>query len=191
MRGEMKAGMVIVGEMTLAGCTISTATMDDYSAADAAKLRVENYATPLVAEIYQQSGSCLRQVDQKSLTSAVNILGIKSTRNKKIAGIAPLPASSPLQGKDVMEFSVKPGQFLRIGYVTVSQTTYSQTVHESFRSVSPKAGHSYEVYTLPGGYYTHEIMITDVTEGKDIPAPVWALNECPYDYNLFHTKVYR
>ncbi|MDK1193894.1 hypothetical protein QMW88_00105 [Cronobacter dublinensis] len=186
----IKLASLFICVMPLTGCIIASNTLDDYSGKDSAMIRLENYMAPLSLQVYRQVGTCVQQVDNKSLTAAVNILGIKSTYNKKVPAIATVPGSSPLNDKDVLEYAVQPNQLYKIGYQTTSQTTYSTSVYSSYRSFKPQPGHSYEVYTLAGGYYIHGIMITDITQGKDEPAPEWTLKECDYDLSMLGQKVY-
>ncbi len=188
---RIKPPLLACGVAMLSGCVISTSSsLDDYAGADAAKLRVSNNADALTLHIYTRVGSCLQEVDSKSLTAGINVLGIKSTRNKTVAGIAPVPEGSPLKGLDVMEYTIKAGQYLSLGYSTVSETQYSQTRHDASRSFVPTAGHSYEAYTGQGGYYINEVIITDITQGKNDLAPTWPLKECKYQYNMLRHKIY-
>ncbi|WP_071886763.1 hypothetical protein [[Enterobacter] lignolyticus] len=181
----------IVLSLPLTGCVIAISPMSDYSGNDAAKIRVVNNASPLSIKFYRMSGGCLQEVDSKSLVQGINILGMKSTKSKYIEGIKQPPEDSPLRGVDVMEYNIQPGQYLEIGYRTTSQTTYTQTVHSSYRSFIPKANHSYEAYTLTGGYYIQPVMITDITEGKSTPAEVWNVKECNYTISLLGKKEYK
>jgi len=185
-------GLYLLGiVLPLSGCVISLSSMGDYSGTDAAKIRVANTSDPLSMKFYKKVGSCLQEIDSKSLAPGVNILGFKSTKFKKINDIEPLPEGSPLRGVDYMEYNIQPGQYLKVGYRTTSQTMYTQTLHTSYRSFIPKAGHSYETYTLRGGYYINPIMITDITNHKNDAAPEWDIKECDYNISLLGQKVYK
>lgn len=191
MRNLTKTLYIVPCSLLLSGCVISLSPLSDYTGNDSAKIRIANNVDPLSLKFFKKVGSCLQEVDSKSLVTGVNILGVKSTKSKKVEGIKSSPEGSPLIMVDVMEYSIQPEQYLQIGYRTTSQSTYSQQVHSSYRSFIPKAGHSYEAYTLTGGYYIQPVMIMDITDGKNTPAPEWNISECNYEVSMMGKKVYQ
>lgn len=80
---------VFLSVTAVSGCSVNlTKSVDDYTGTDFSRIRVKNYLPPLTFEVYEKSGQCYKLVDAKSLTAGVNIIGIKSTYNKKTAGHA-------------------------------------------------------------------------------------------------------
>ncbi|GKX61440.1 hypothetical protein [Pragia fontium] len=167
--------VLLLLSLFLSGCIVNVNPLEDYTGHDMAMIRVKNYYLPLSIIRYQKIGSCIQRLERNSLTAGINILGIKSTYNKKIVGMPPSPVTSQLKRSDVMEYTIKADQPVMITY----EKNVGGREISSTNSFIPQSGHSYEIFTVG---ITDNIIVTDITQGKDDqPAKWdWDLKGCEY-----------
>lgn len=184
------SGLVV--PLLLSGCTFHlNKQQEDYAGSDAALLRVENSDLPLILRSYHPVGKCYQQTTQRGLTAGFNLLGIKSTYNKKIAGIAPSPEASKIKHANVMEFRLKAGQPVEVMYMITVQSAYGEHIIESSELFIPEAGHSYEAWVDQSLHINHPpIRTTDITSGNNNSPAKWLLDECKHTYTLLGNKEY-
>lgn len=138
----------------LSGCAVRLASPpEDYQGSDFSRIRAKNYAYPLTMNIYEKDGNCYKQTDTKSLGPGFNIIGIKSTYNKKIPGM--LPPSKEMQGLDALEYKIKANQRIELEYKAVTfRSQYTQTIKTYRHKFIPQEGHDYDSYDGDFGIIT-------------------------------------
>ncbi|MNG81150.1 hypothetical protein [Serratia inhibens] len=170
----------------VSGCSVSlTKSMEDYAGTDSARIRVKNYLPPLTLEVYEKSGECYKLADARTLTAGVNVIGIKSTYNKKLPGM--LPPSPEMQGMDAIEYKIKANQHVSITYKEETfRSQYNQTIATRSSSFVPEVGHDYDIY--PANAY---VSIIDLTAGNHAPR-YWGKEdkECSYKTGLLGGRNY-
>lgn len=179
--------------LLLSGCTFHlNKEQEDYSGSNAAMLRVENGDMPLILRSYRTVGNCYQQTVQRGLTAGFNLMGIKSTYNKKIAGIAPSPEDSKVKNSNVMEFRIKADQPIEVMYMITVKRAFGEQLIQSSKYLIPEAGHSYEAWLdKKPDNNNPPIMIKDITSGKSNAPAAWALTECKHTYTLLGNKEYK
>lgn len=185
----MKLGVmftVFLSVSVVSGCSVSlTKSVDDYAGADFARIRVKNYLPPLTLEVYEKSGQCYKLVDAKSLTAGVNVMGIKSTYNKKLPGM--LPPSTEMQGMDAIEYKIKANQHVSITYKEETfRSQYTQIIATRSSHFIPEVGHDYDIYSSNLG-----VSVVDLTSSNHAPRS-WANEdkECNYKTGLLGGRNY-
>lgn len=160
----------VIPPLLLAGCAASfQPVLPDYNGADAAYLRFDN--SPVYTSLRQASGQMLQPVPyivkwsgepgkEYSVNARFSIMGIKSSYGKKVEGSAPL--SAKFADKSSMEYRVKAGETYYIKWVFTEKGMYNSFDRSWGESVTPVAGHTYEV-TIGGGSDGNDVVITDVT----------------------------
>lgn len=138
--------LIFIAISSLTACSVNIdKPPEDYTGSDASNIRAKNYLPPLTLVVYQKSGNCYKEVDSRSLGPGFNIVGIKSTFNKKIPGM--LPPSEELKGLDALEYRIKANQRLMLTYTAeVFRSQYNQRYETYTFSFIPKEGHDYDLY---------------------------------------------
>lgn len=183
---RLKLIAVFLSVTAVSGCSVNlTKSVDDYAGADFARIRVKNYLPPLTLEVYEKAGQCYKLVDAKSLTAGVNVIGIKSTYNKKLPGM--LPPSPEMQGMDAIEYKIKANQHVSITYKEETfRSQYNQTIATRSSSFIPEVGHDYDIYPVNSG-----VNIVDLTSSNHAPKS-WGNEdkECNYKTGLLGGRNY-
>lgn len=182
----IKVFTVFLSVSVVSGCSVSlTKSVDDYAGADFARIRVKNYLPPLTLEVYEKSGQCYKLVDAKSLTAGVNVMGIKSTYNKKLPGM--LPPSTEMQGMDAIEYKIKANQHVSITYKEETfRSQYTQIIATRSSNFIPEVGHDYDIYSSKSG-----VSVVDLTSSNHAPRS-WGNEdkECNYKTGLLGGRNY-
>ena len=163
--------MAVIPTFLLAGCAASfQPTLPDYNGSNAAYLRFDN--SPVYTSLRQASGQLLQPVPyivkwsgepgkEYSVNARFSIMGIKSSYGKKVEGSAPV--SSKFADRSFMEYRVKAGETYSVKWVFTEKGMYNSFDRTCPASVTPEAGHTYEV-TIGGGSDENDVVITDVTK---------------------------
>ncbi|WP_235895646.1 hypothetical protein [Yersinia alsatica] len=182
----IKINTVFILSCAISGCAVNmTKSLEDYTGSDSARIRVKNYLPPLTLEIYEKSGQCFKLVSTKSLTAGINLVGIKSTYNKKITGMR--PPSPEMAGMDSLEYSIKSNQHIRITYKEETfRSQYNQIIATRWIGFVPETGHDYDIYAVNSG-----VKIVDLNNTDGIPR-YWGKEdkECKYEDGFFGKKNY-
>ncbi|KFB90105.1 hypothetical protein CR62_09035 [Serratia grimesii] len=182
----IKVLTVFLSVSVVSGCSVSlTKSVDDYAGADFARIRVKNYLPPLTLEVYEKSGQCYKLVDAKSLTAGVNVMGIKSTYNKKLPGM--LPPSTEMQGMDAIEYKIKANQHVSITYKEETfRSQYTQIIATRSSNFIPEVGHDYDIYSSNSG-----VSVVDLTSSHHA-SKSWGNEdkECNYKTGLLGGRNY-
>ncbi|CAI2459255.1 hypothetical protein BSQ98_23205 [Serratia liquefaciens] len=177
---------VFLSVTAVSGCSVNLKkSVDDYTGTDFSRIRAKNYLPPLTFEVYEKSGQCYKLVDAKNLTAGVNIIGIKSTYNKKLPGM--LPPSSEMQGRDAIEYKIKANQHIIITYKEETfRSQYNQVIETRSSSFIPEVGHDYDIYPVNSG-----VRIVDLTSSTHVPKS-WGNEdkECSYKTGLLGGRNY-
>lgn len=154
----------------LVGCAASfQPVLPDYNGTDVAYLRFDN--SPVYTSLRQASCQMLQPVPyivkssgepdkEYSVNARFSIMGIKSSYGKKVEGSAPV--SSKFADKSYMEYKVKSGETYAIKWVFTDKGMYNSFDRSWVGSVTPEAGHTYEV-TIGGGSDGNDVVINDIT----------------------------
>lgn len=148
--------------LLLSGCSVSLVkSPSDYNGSDFSRIRAKNYIPPFTMNIYKKDGSCYKLSETSSLGAGFNIIGIKSTYNKKIPGMT--PPSKKMQGLDALEYIIKANQRVELEYrAETFRSQYSQTITTYRYAFIPKEGHDYDLYTDEYG----QITVFDLTTNE-------------------------
>jgi hypothetical protein len=156
--------------LTLTGCSASfQPVLPDYAGENAAYLRFDN--SPVYTSLRQAAGQTLQPVpyivvrsgdpDNKySVNARFSVMGIKSSYGKKIDGSGPV--SSKFIDKSYKEYRVRAGETYAIKWIFTEKTQYNSWDRVWSASITPKAGHTYEV-TIGGGSDGNDVIVSDVT----------------------------
>ncbi len=160
----------IIFPILLTGCAASfQPVLPDYTGKNAAYLRFDN--SPVYTSLRQASGQVLQPVPyivkrsgesdkEYSVNARFSIMGIKSSYGKKAEGSGPV--SSKFADKSYKEYRVEAGVTYTIKWVFTEKGMYSSSDRVWSDSVTPEAGHTYEV-TIGGGSDGNDVVISDVT----------------------------
>lgn len=167
--------LTITLPLILTGCSASLiGTVSDYTGSDSARIRAKNYLPPLTLSTYKQVGGCYQEIESKTLTAGVNVLGIKSTSNKSIPGMT--SRSSELEGLDVLEYTIKADQYMAVEFVEQTTNTQYNKSYAVRQSVFiPERGHDYDIYPTNSG-----VVIKDLTNSDGKVRDWGAMKECKY-----------
>ncbi|ACZ78801.1 MULTISPECIES: hypothetical protein [Dickeya] len=182
----MRKFIAIIPVLFSVGCSISTTkSMSDYEGSDSSRIRVKNYLPPLTLEVHEKSNGCYKVIDARTLTAGVNFIGIKSTYNKRIPGMA--PPSTAMQGMDSLEYVIKANQHIKITYQEETfRSQYTQIIATRSASFIPEVGHDYDIYPTNGG-----MAIKDITAANSqVRWWGWDEVECKYHLGWFGRKAY-
>lgn len=165
---------------SLSACSVSLSKApEDYTGPDASRIRAKNYIPPLSMEIYEKEGSCYKKVSDKSLGPGFNIVGIKSTFNKRLPDM--LPPSEQLKGADALEYRLKANQRLKITYTRETfRSQYNQEYTTYTYNFIPREGHDYDLYPTNTG-----IGIIDLNTQQPVPNSWGDDKECEFEKNWF------
>ncbi|WP_353612865.1 hypothetical protein [Mangrovibacter phragmitis] len=162
--------VAVIFPFLLTGCAASfQPVLPDYTGANAAYLRFDN--SPVYTSLREASGQLLEPVPytvkwsgepgkEYSVNARFSIMGIKSSYGKKVNGSGPV--SPGFASKSYKEYRVKAGEVYSIQWVFTEKGMYSSSDRVWSASVTPVAGHTYEI-TLGGGSDGNDVVISDVT----------------------------
>lgn len=163
----------VIFPLLLTGCAASfEPPLPDYTGDNAAYLRFDN--SPVYTDLRQAAGQLLQPVPYivkwsgepdkaYSVNARFSIMGIKSSYGKKVEGSGPV--SPKFANKSYKEYRVKAGESYAIKWVFTEQGMYNSFDRVWSASVTPEAGHTYEI-TLGGGSDGNDVVISDVTSAK-------------------------
>lgn len=146
----------------LSGCAVSLKMPDDYNGSDFSRIRVQNSIDVLSMSTYEKEGDCYKYIDKVSLGPGFNIMGVKSTANKKIPSMT--PPSEKMIGVDALEYKIKANQGVVISYEIVKTTQYNTITRPFIHKFIPEKGHDYDIYIGD----TQTINVYDLTDKKYI-----------------------
>lgn len=149
--------------LLLVGCAISLKMPNDYNGSDFSRIRVQNSIDVLSMSVYEKEGDCYKYIDTWSLGPGFNIIGIKSTANKKTPSM--LPPSGKMIGVDALEYKIKSNQGLMITYEITTNSQYNTLTHSFLHKFIPEKGHDYDIYIND----LKTITVYDLTDKKYIP----------------------
>lgn len=163
----MAAKILITGLIALlsSGCTAGfRPSLDDYKGQDAARIRVGSEGNTALQFYEKQSSGCYKKMLERRITSGFAILGIPVTGNKRIG----MSASSENKGAFINEFTLKPGQMIRVIHYWTEAGYHQNTQKSATVEFIPQANHDYDIVVRGSEYSGDSVSIKDLTPNGTI-----------------------
>ena len=173
----MAAKIIISGliALLLSSCTAGfRPSLNDYKGQDAARIRVGSEGNTALQFFEKQDSGCYKKVLERRITSGFAILGIPLTGNKRMG----MPASSDNNGVFINEFTLKPGQMIRVFHYWTETGYYQNTQKSATAEFIPQVNHDYEIVVRGSEYAGDSVSIKNLTPDGAVVG--WGdVKECP------------
>ncbi|MGP2471172.1 hypothetical protein V1956_21770 [Yersinia sp. 2540 StPb PI] len=173
----MYGKLIVTGIMAtlLSGCTAGfRPSLEDYKGSDAARIRSSSDGNTALQFFEKQTSGCYKKVLERRITSGLAVMGIPVTGNKKIG----MPESSYNKGAFINEFTIKPGQLVRVIHYWTEAGYHQNTQRSDTYTFVPQANHDYDIVVIGSEYSGDSVSVRDM----DLSAKIvdWkADNLCP------------
>ncbi|AJJ19146.1 Uncharacterised protein [Yersinia intermedia] len=173
----MYGRLVVTGIMVtlLSGCSAGfRPSLEDYKGSDAARIRAASDGNTALQFFEKQTSGCYKKVLERRITSGLAVMGIPVTGNKKIG----MPDSSYNKGSFINEFTIKPGQLVRVIHYWTEAGYYQNTQRSDTYTFIPQAKHDYDIVVTGSEYSGDSVSVRDMDPNAKIVD--WkADNICP------------
>lgn len=157
----MYGKLVVAGIMMtlLGGCTAGfRPSLEDYKGSDAARIRTASEGNTALQFFEKQIDGCYKKVLERRITSGFAVMGIPVTGNKKIG----MPESSHNKGAFINEFTVKPGQLVRVIHYWTQAGYYQNTQRSDTYTFIPQPNHDYDIVVIGSEFSGDSVSVRDL-----------------------------
>ncbi|KFK96211.1 MULTISPECIES: hypothetical protein [unclassified Serratia (in: enterobacteria)] len=173
----MYGKLVVTGIMVtlLSGCSAGLRpSLEDYKGSDAARIRTASDGNTALQFFEKQINGCYKKVLERRITSGLAVMGIPVTGNKRIG----MPESSNNKGAFINEFTIKPGQLVRVIHYWTQAGYYQNTQRSYTYTFIPQPNHDYDIVVTGSEFSGDSVSVRDLDPNAKIVD--WkADNICP------------